>query len=130
MPALVSVARTQDGVARLTIDHAAKANSLSRELMTQMIETIGSLAADESLRALVVSGAGGKSFIGGGRTSVRTALFMAALVAARHNPVLKAFHQRLIAAGKPKLVAIVATARKLLTILNAMVKTNTPWRAA
>jgi transposase len=72
----------------------------------------------------------GKSFIGGGRTSVRTALFMAALVASRHNPVLKAFHQRLINAGKPKLVAIVATARKLLTILNAMVKTNQPWRAA
>ena len=72
----------------------------------------------------------GKSFIGGGRTSVRTALFMAALVASRHNPVLKAFHQRLIAAGKPKLVAIVAVARKLLTILNAMVKTNQPWRAA
>jgi transposase len=72
----------------------------------------------------------GKSFIGGGRTAVRTALFMAALVGARHNPVLKAFQQRLIAAGKPKLVAIIATARKLLTILNAMVKTNTPWRAA
>jgi transposase len=72
----------------------------------------------------------GKSFIGGGRTSVRTALFMAALVAARHNPVLKAFHQRLIDAGKPKLVALTATARKLLTILNAMVKTQQPWRAA
>jgi len=72
----------------------------------------------------------GKSFIGGGRTPVRTALFMAALVATRHNPVLKAFHQRLIDAGKPKLVAIIATARKLLTILNAMVKTNQPWRTA
>jgi transposase len=72
----------------------------------------------------------GKSFIGGGRASVRTALFMAALVASRHNPVLKAFHQRLIAAGKPKLVAITATARKLLTILNTMVKTQTPWSPA
>jgi transposase len=72
----------------------------------------------------------GKSFIGGGRASVRTALFMAALVASRHNPLLKAFHQRLISAGKPKLVAIVATARKLLTILNAMVRTNTPWSLA
>ncbi len=65
MASLVSLARTEDGVARLTIDHAAKANSLSRELMTQMIDTLGSLAADESLRALVVTGAGGKSFIGG-----------------------------------------------------------------
>ena len=72
----------------------------------------------------------GKSFIGGGRASVRTALFMAALVAARHNPLLKAFHQRLIAAGKPKLVAIIAVARKLLTILNAMVRTNSSWRTA
>jgi transposase len=72
----------------------------------------------------------GKSFIGGGRAPVRTALFMAALVGARHNPVLKAFHQRLIAAGKPKLVALTATARKLLTILNAMLKAQQPWRPA
>jgi transposase len=72
----------------------------------------------------------GKSFIGGGRASVRTALFMAALVGSRHNPVLKAFHQRLTAAGKPKLVALTAVARKLLTILNTMVKTQTPWRTA
>ncbi len=72
----------------------------------------------------------GKSFIGGGRASVRTALFMAALVASRHNPVLRTFYERLIAAGKPKLVAITATARKLLTILNAMVRTNTPWSLA
>ena len=72
----------------------------------------------------------GKSFIGGGRAPVRTALFMAALVASRHNPVLKAFYQRLIAAGKPKLVALTATARRLLTILNAMARTKTAWRAA
>jgi len=72
----------------------------------------------------------GKSFIGGGRASVRTALFMAALVAARHNPVLRDFHQRLITAGKPKLVALTATARKLLTILNAMVKAQQHWRTA
>jgi len=72
----------------------------------------------------------GKSFIGGGRASVRTALFMAALVASRHNPQLRAFHQRLIDAGKPKLVALTATARKLLTILNTMVRTQTPWSHA
>ena len=72
----------------------------------------------------------GKSVIGGGRAPVRTALFMAALVSARHNPVLKAFHQRLVAAGKPKMVALTAVARKLLTILNAMLKTQQPWRAA
>ena len=72
----------------------------------------------------------GKSFIGGGRTSVRTALFMGAQVAARFNPVLKAFRDKLVAAGKPKMVAIVAVARKLLTILNAIVRDRRPWDAA
>lgn len=70
----------------------------------------------------------GKSFIGGGRASVRAALFMGAMVAARHNPALRAFRDRLVAAGKPRLVAIIATARKLLTILNAMIRDETPWR--
>lgn len=72
----------------------------------------------------------GKSFIGGGRGSVRSALFMAALVASRHNPALKAFRDRLIAAGKRKIVAIIATMRKLLTILNAMIRDLKTWNAA
>lgn len=72
----------------------------------------------------------GKSFIGGGRTAVRTALFMGALVAKQHNPVLKVFFDRLIAAGKPKMVALIAVARKLLTILNAIVRDNRPWQHA
>jgi transposase len=72
----------------------------------------------------------GKSFTGGGRSSVRTVLFMAALVAKRCNPALKAFHQRLIDAGKPKMVAIIAVARKLLTILNAIVRDGNPWQTA
>ena len=72
----------------------------------------------------------GKSFIGGGRADVRTALFLGAMVAARHNPELKAFRDRLVAAGKPKLVALVATARKLLTILNAILRDRTPWQSA
>jgi transposase len=71
----------------------------------------------------------GKSFIGGGRTNVRAVLFMGAMVAARHNPVLKAFRDKLVAAGKPKLVAIIATARKLLVILNAIVRNAKPWDA-
>jgi transposase len=70
----------------------------------------------------------GKSFIGGGRSSVRRALFMGAMVAARHNPTLKLFRDRLVAAGKNKLVAIVAVARKLLTILNAILRDKTPWQ--
>ena len=70
----------------------------------------------------------GKSFIGGGRADVRAALFIGAMTAARHNPELKAFRDRLVQAGKPKLVALVATARKLLTILNAIVRDQQPWR--
>ena len=69
----------------------------------------------------------GKSFIGGGRASVRSVLFMAAMVAARRNKTLMMFHQRLITAGKSKMVALVAVARKLLTILNAMLRDKTPW---
>jgi transposase len=72
----------------------------------------------------------GKSFIGGGRPAVRTILFNAALVAARYNDQLKTFHQRLIAAGKPKMVALIAVARKLLTILNAILRDNRPWQNA
>jgi transposase len=72
----------------------------------------------------------GKSFIGGGRQAVRTALFMGAMVAKQHNPVLKAFFDRLVAAGKPKMIALIAVARKLLTILNAIVRDNRPWQAA
>jgi transposase len=70
----------------------------------------------------------GKSFIGGGRAPVRSALVLGAMVAARHNPDLKAFRDRLVKAGKPKLVALVATARKLLTILNAILRDQQPWR--
>ena len=71
----------------------------------------------------------GKSLIGGGRTAVRTALFMGAMVAKRHNPVLKAFSDRLLAAGKLKMVVLIAVARKLLTILNAMLRDRRPWNA-
>jgi transposase len=72
----------------------------------------------------------GRSFIGGGRTAVRTVLFMGALVAKRHNPVLKVFFDRLVAAGKPKMVALIAVARKLLTILNAILRDNRSWQKA
>ena len=69
----------------------------------------------------------GKSFIGGGRTVVRAALYVGALVASRHNPVLKAVYQRLLAAGKPKNVALIAVARRLLTILNAILRDGKRW---
>jgi transposase len=72
----------------------------------------------------------GRSFIGGGRTTVRTALFMGAMVAKQHNPVLRAFFDRLVAAGKPKIAALIAVARKLLTILNAILRDRRPWQTA
>ena len=72
----------------------------------------------------------GRAMVAGGRKSVRTALFLAALTACRHNPVLKLFRDRLVAAGKPKIVAVVAVARKLLTILNAMIRDQKPWQTA
>lgn len=72
----------------------------------------------------------GKSFIGGGRRAVRAALFLATMAAVRHNPAIRAFRQRLIAAGKPKMVAMVACMRKLLTMLNAILRDQKPWQSA
>ena len=72
----------------------------------------------------------GKRTIFGGRPAVRKVLFMAALVASRYNPVIQAFYQRLLAAGKPKKLALTACARKLLTILNAMARSGKPFDAA
>jgi transposase len=70
----------------------------------------------------------GRRKIWGGRPAVRKALYMAALVAARHNPLLARFYQRLRAAGKPGKVALVAVMRRLLTILNAMIKHQSAWQ--
>jgi transposase len=72
----------------------------------------------------------GKRMVWGGRAPVRTALYLAALCGRRWNPQLKVFYERLIAAGKPKKVALIACARKLLTILNAMVRDNARWVAS
>jgi len=70
----------------------------------------------------------GRRRITGGRAAVRATLYMAALVATRHNPTIRGFYQRLRAAGKPKKVALTACMHKLLTILNAMVRANAVWR--
>jgi transposase len=69
----------------------------------------------------------GKRITWGGRATVRTALYMAALSAIRYNPVIKAFYDRLIAKGKLKKVAMVACMHKMLTIMNAIVKSGIPW---
>ena len=70
----------------------------------------------------------GRRMIAGGRAAVRAAIYMAALVATRHNPVLRDFYRRLRIAGKPAKVALVAVMRKLLTIVNAMVKHQSRWQ--
>lgn len=70
----------------------------------------------------------GRRTVWGGRAQVRAVLYMGAIVAARFNPVIRVFYQRLQRAGKAKKVALTACMRKLLTILNAMLKHRTPWR--
>jgi len=107
---------------------------LCRTLMAELPE-LGSLPPRE-LSALVGvaplnrdSGTlRGKRAVWGGRARVREALYMGALVASRYNPHIKEFYERLVAAGKPKKVALVACMRKLLVILNALLRDRTPWR--
>jgi transposase len=69
----------------------------------------------------------GKRMTGGGRRHLRARLFMPTLVATRHNPVIRRFYQRLIGQGKTKMVALIAAMRKLLTILNTILKNNETW---
>ena len=70
----------------------------------------------------------GKRTVWGGRARVRAALYMGALAASRFNPVIRDFYRRLLAAGKPKKLARIACMRKLLVILNSMLKHHSPWR--
>lgn len=72
----------------------------------------------------------GHRTIAGGRTSVRNALYMAALVGVRRNPVLKAIYDGFVLKGRPRKLALIACARRLLTILNAILHSRTPWRSA
>ena len=71
----------------------------------------------------------GKRAVWGGRSRVRAALYMGTLSATRYNPIIRDFYQRLLTAGKPKKVALVACMRKLLVILNSMLRHRSPWRA-
>jgi len=108
---------------------------LARTLLAELPE-LGSLPPKQ-LAALVGvaplnrdSGAfRGRRAVWGGRATVRAPLYMGALVATRHNPQIKEFYERLLGAGKPRKVALVACMRKLLIILNAMLKNRTPWRS-
>jgi transposase len=72
----------------------------------------------------------GRRMIMGGRAHIRRVLYMATLTAIKHNPTIRGFHQRLVAAGRPGKVALTAAMRKLLTILNAMLRDHRPWQPA
>jgi transposase len=109
---------------------------LSRTLLAELPE-LGRLSRQEISKLVGVAPLNndsgkhkGKRSCWGGRASVRGPLYMATLSATRCNPVIKEFYQRLLAKGKLKKVAIVACMRKMLTILNAMIKSNKPWDAS
>jgi len=109
---------------------------VSRTLIAQLPE-LGTLSRKEIAALVGVAPLArdsgnfrGRRVVWGGRAPVRSALYMSALVASRRNPVIRAFYLRLVAAGQPRKVALTACMRKLLTILNAMARTQTPWNPA
>ena len=117
---LTSVPGVGDAVARTLLIELPELGQLTRRKIAALAG-LAPLARDSgTLR--------GARAIRGGRSQVRAKLFMAAWVGRRHNPVLRAAYERLIAAGKPRKVALVACMRKLLTILNAIVRTRAPWQ--
>jgi transposase len=108
-------------VSRTLVAHLPELGYLSHKQVAKLVG-VAPLARDSgTLR--------GRRLVWGGRAPVRAALYMAALVASRRNPVIRAFYTRLVAAGKPKKLALTACMRKLLITLNAMARTNTRWQA-
>jgi transposase len=107
-------------VSRTLIGDLPELGTLSRKQIAALVG-VAPLARDSGTLK-------GRRLVWGGRAPVRAALYMGALVASRHNPVIRGFYQRLLRAGKPKKLALTACMRKLLTILNAMMRTNTGWR--
>jgi transposase len=107
-------------VSRTLLANVSELGALNRKQIAALIG-VAPLARDSGTVR-------GKRLVWGGRAPVRAVLYMGALVATRRNVVIRAFYRRLLAAGKPKKVALTACMRKLLTILNAMMRTNTPWQ--
>jgi len=110
------------GVARALIIDLPELGALGRKQITSLVG-LAPFAKDSGRKT-------GQRRIRAGRSAPRTALYLAAMNGARFNPVLKAMYSRLIEAGKPPKVALIALARKLLTILNAMVRDQTSWKQA
>jgi transposase len=114
-----SVPSVGPGVARALIVDLPELGSLGRRQISSLVG-LAPFAKDSGKKS-------GYRRIRAGRAAPRTALYLAAMNGARFNPVLKAMYERMLEAGKPKKVALVALARKLLTILNAMVRDGTDW---
>ena len=119
---LQSVPSVGPGVARALIVDLPELGSLGRRQISSLVG-LAPFAKDSGRKT-------GQRRIRAGRSGPRTALYLAAMNGARFNPVLKAFYTRLIEAGKPPKLAFIALARKLLTILNAMVRDGMMWREA
>jgi transposase len=116
---LRSVPRVGPQLSRTLLAHLPELGTLDRKRFPALVGVAPFNRDSGTLR--------GKRTVWGGRARVRVPLYMAALVASRHNPVIRAFYQRLCAKGKPKKVALTACMRKLLTILNAVVKQRSRW---
>jgi len=119
---LTSVPGVGDKLARILIADLPELGRLSRRQLALLVGVAPINRDSGTMR--------GRRTIWAGRAKVRATLYMAALVASRHNKTLKSFYQRLLQAGKPKKLALVAVMRKLLTILNAIVRDKTPWQNA
>ena len=111
-------------------------NTLARTLLAELPE-LGSLGRRQIAALVGVAPFNrdsgtlrGKRTVWGGRATIRASLYMAALVASRFNPVIARFYRRLLAAGKPKKLALTACMRKLLIILNAIIREQRPWQGA
>ena len=117
---LVSVPGIGEKVANVLIGHLPELGSLTSKQITALAGLAPFNRDSGTLR--------GVRTIWGGRATVRSSMYMAALVAIRYNSKIKAFYLRLCEAGKPKKVALTACMRKLLIIVNAMIKNNQPWQ--
>lgn len=118
---LQSVPGIAGTTAALLISELPELGSLNRKQISRLVGVAPTNRDSGTLR--------GKRTIGGGRVRVRNGLYMPTVTALNHNPVIRTFYKRLVKNGKPKMVSLVAAMRKLLTILNTMVKEGKQWEA-
>lgn len=124
LQATATLLQTTPGIGKLTAQRLAiELPELGRLNRKQIARLVGVAPINRDSGTLR-----GKRTTGGGRAHVRFALYMPTVVAVRRNPLLKAFYERLLAAGKPKMVALIASMRKLLTILNHLVRNQITWQ--